>query len=103
MERGDSSKGSRASEEGDGPPAMQRRRVEDRAFIGSGHVLNTGSLLHIAATARAGPSKPVVKEAEERALVDAVAADVEERADDLVKQLEDADRHGAHSYSSSCF
>jgi bacterioferritin (cytochrome b1) len=66
-------------------------------------MLNTGGLLHIAAMARAGPSKPVVKEAEERALADAVTADIEERADDLVKQLEDADRHGAHSYSSSCF
>jgi hypothetical protein len=85
MERGDLSKGSRKSEVVDGPLTMQRRRVEDRAFTESGRVLNTGGLsagglLRIAATARAGPSEPVVKEAEERALVDAVAMDVEERA-----------------------
>jgi bacterioferritin (cytochrome b1) len=44
----------------------------------------------------------VVKEAEERALADAVAADVEERADALIKQLEDVDCHGVRMYSSSC-
>jgi hypothetical protein len=44
MERGDSLKGSRASEEVDGPPVVQRRRVEDRAFTGSSCVLNTGLL-----------------------------------------------------------
>jgi hypothetical protein len=49
--------------------------------------------------ARAGPSKPVVKEAEERALVGAVATDVEERADALIKQLEDTDRHGVCTFS----
>jgi hypothetical protein len=86
----------------------QRRRVDDRAFDGSGRVLNTdvlstGGLLRIAATARAGPSKPVLKEVEEQALADAVAADVEERADALIKQLEDADRHGVRTYSSSYF
>jgi hypothetical protein len=32
-----------------------------------------------------------------------VAVDVEERADALIKQLEDADRHGARTHSSSCF
>jgi hypothetical protein len=41
----------------------------------------------------------VVKEAEERALAGTVAADVEERADALIKQLEDADHHGAHTFS----
>jgi bacterioferritin (cytochrome b1) len=61
-------------------------------------VLNTGGLLRIAAMARASPSKPVVKEVEERAL-----ADVEETADALIKQLENADRHGVRTYSSSCF
>jgi bacterioferritin (cytochrome b1) len=45
----------------------------------------------------------MVKEAEERALANVVAADVEERADALIKQLEDVDRHGAHSHSSCCF
>jgi hypothetical protein len=82
----------------------QRRRTDDRAFTGSGHVLNTGGLsadglLRIAAMAQAGPSEPVVKEAEERALAGTVAADVEERADALIKQLEDADHHGAHTFS----
>jgi bacterioferritin (cytochrome b1) len=43
-----------------------------------------------------------VKEAEELALADAMAADVEERADALIKQLEDADLHGVRTYSSSC-
>jgi hypothetical protein len=108
MERGDSSKGSQVSEEVNGPSAAQRPHVEDRAFTGSGRVLNTGSLstgdlLRIAAAARAGPSEPMVKEAEERALANVVAADVEERADALIKQLEDVDRHGAHSHSSCCF
>jgi hypothetical protein len=103
MECGDSLKGSRASEEVDGPPVAQRHRVEDRAFIGSGRVLNTGGLLRIAAMARAGLSEPVVKEAEERVLANAVAVDVEERVDALIKQLEDADRHGVRTYSSSCF
>jgi hypothetical protein len=108
MEHGDLLKGSRASEEVDGPPAAQRRRVDDRAFDGSGCVLNTGGLsagglLRIAAAARAGSSELVVKEAEEQALADAVAADVEERADALIKQLEDADRHGVRTYSFSYF
>jgi hypothetical protein len=107
MERGDSSKGSRASEEVDGPLAAQSHRTDDRAFGGSGHVLNigglsTGGLLRIAAIARAGSSEPVVKEAEDRALADAVAIDVEERADALIKQLEDADCHGVRTYSSCC-
>jgi hypothetical protein len=103
MERGDSSKGSQASEEVDGPPTTQRRRTDDRAFAGSSHVLNTGSLLRIAVAARADSSEPVVKEAKERVLADAVATDVEERVDALIKQLEDADRHGVRTYSSSCF
>jgi hypothetical protein len=47
--------------------------------------------------------EPVAKEAAERALASAVAADIKERADALIKQLEDADRHGVRSYSSSCF
>jgi hypothetical protein len=34
-------------------------------------------------------SEPVVKEAEERALANTVAADVEERVDALIKQLEE--------------
>jgi hypothetical protein len=108
MERDDSSKVSRSSEEVDGPLAAQCRRVEDWAFIGSDHVLNTGGLLasgllRIAAVARFGPSEPGVKEAEERALADTVAVDVEERVDALIKQLEDDDRHGVRTYSSSCF
>jgi hypothetical protein len=108
MECGDLSKGSWASEEVDGPPVAQRCRTDDRAFAGSDRVLNTGNLsagdlLHIAGTTRASPSEPVVKEAEERALADAVAVDVEERVDALIKQLEDADRHGARTHSSSCF
>jgi hypothetical protein len=107
MEHGDSLKGSRASEEVDGPPVAQRRCVEDRAFTGSGRVLNTGglsvgSLLRIATVAWAGLSEPMVKEAEERALADAMAADVEERANALIKQLEDSDRQGVRTYSSSC-
>jgi hypothetical protein len=100
MERGDSTKRSQASEEVDGPPT-QRRRVEDQAFTGSGRVLNTDGLLRIAA--RAGLSEPVVKEAEERALANAIAVDVEERADALIKHLEDADHHGVRMYSPSCF
>jgi hypothetical protein len=92
----------------DDPPVAQRRRVEDRAFTGSGHVLNTGGLstgglFRIAVAARASLSEPIVKEAEERALADAMATDVEGRANALVKQLEDADRHGVRMYSSSCF
>jgi hypothetical protein len=65
--------------------------------------LSVGGLLRIAAVARAGPSELVVKEVEERALADAVATDVEERADALIKQLKDADCHGIRTYSSSCF
>jgi hypothetical protein len=108
MERGDSSKGSRLSEEVDGPPTVQRCHVDDRAFGGSGRVLNTGGLstgglLRIADVARANPLEPVVKEAEERALADAIATDVEERMDTLIKQLKDVDRHGVRTYSSSCF
>jgi hypothetical protein len=38
MEHGDSSRGSRASEEVDSPPEAQRRRTDDRAFTGSGRV-----------------------------------------------------------------
>jgi hypothetical protein len=104
MERGDSSKGSWASEEVDGPLATQRHRTDDdRAFAGSSHILNTGGLLCIAAVAQVSPSKLVVKEVEERAMADAVATDVEERADALIKQLEDADRHGIRTYSFPCF
>jgi hypothetical protein len=44
----------------------------------------------------------MVKEAEERALADAMAADVEERANALIKQLENSDRQGVRTYSS-CF
>jgi hypothetical protein len=47
--------------------------------------LSVGGLLRIASTARAGLSEPVVKEAEERALANAVAMDVEERVDALIK------------------
>jgi hypothetical protein len=64
--------------------------------------LSTGGLLRITATARASSSELVVKEAEERALADAMAADVEERADALIKQLEDTDRHVVRTYSSCC-
>jgi hypothetical protein len=49
--------------------------------------------------ARAGPSEPVVKEVEKRVLAGAVDTDVEERADALIKQLEDADRHGVRTFS----
>jgi hypothetical protein len=40
----------------------------------------------------------VVKEAEEWALAGAVAMDIEESADALIKQLEDADRHGVRTF-----
>jgi hypothetical protein len=63
--------------------------------------LSASGLLHIAVVAWAGPSKSVVKEAEEQALADAMAVDIEERADALIKQLEDANRHGVRTYSSS--
>jgi hypothetical protein len=90
MERGDSSRGSRAFEEVDGPSEAHRRRTDDWAFTRSGGVLNTnslsaGGLFCIVAMARAGPSEPVVKEAEERVLVGTLAADVEERVDALIK------------------
>jgi hypothetical protein len=42
----------------------------------------------------------VVKEEEEQALVYAVAVHIEDRADALIKQLEDANRHGVRTYSS---
>jgi hypothetical protein len=92
------------SKEVDGPPEAQRRRTDDRAFTGSGRVLNTsglsaGGLFRIIAMTRASPSEPVVKEVEERALAGAVVADVEERVDALIKQLEDADRHGVRTFS----
>jgi hypothetical protein len=61
--------------------------------------LSAGDLFRIAAMARAGPSEPVVKEAEERELAGAVAMDVKERVDALVKQLEDADRHVVRTFS----
>jgi hypothetical protein len=41
----------------------------------------------------------VVKEVEERALAGGVAADVKERVGALIKQLEDVDRHGIHTFS----
>jgi hypothetical protein len=47
--------------------------------------LSAGSLFRLAAEAWAGPSEPVVKEAEEQALAGTVAVDVEERADALIK------------------
>jgi bacterioferritin (cytochrome b1) len=65
--------------------------------------LSVDGLLRIAVAARVGLLEPVEKEAEEQALADAVVADSEERADALIKQLEDTDRHGARTYSSSCF
>jgi hypothetical protein len=60
----------------DGPPEEQCRLTDDRAFTGSGRVLNIGrlstdGLFHIAAMARASLSEPVVKEAEEQALAGA--------------------------------
>jgi hypothetical protein len=60
---------------------------------------STGGLFRIAAMAWASPSELVVKEAEERALAGTVATNVKERADALIKQLEDADRHGARTFS----
>jgi hypothetical protein len=44
MVHGDLSRGSRVSEEVDGPPEAQRCCTDDRAFTGSGCVLNTGGL-----------------------------------------------------------
>jgi hypothetical protein len=41
----------------------------------------------------------MVKKVEEQALAGAVAADVEERMDAIIKQLEDVDRHGVHTFS----
>jgi hypothetical protein len=107
MEHGDSSKGSRAFEEG-WPSGGVALSFDYRAFIGSGRVLNTDGLsagdpFRIASMPQAGLSEPVVKEVEERVLADAVAVDVEERVDALIKLLEDADRHGVRMYSSSCF
>jgi hypothetical protein len=104
MERGESSRRSRASEEVDGSPEVQRHRTDDQAFTGSGRVLNigglsTGGLFCIAAMARAGPSEPVVKEAEERELAGTAAMDIKERVDALIKQLEDVDRHGVRTFS----
>jgi hypothetical protein len=66
-------------------------------------VLNIDSLsasgtFLIAAMAQASPSEPMVKEAEERALAGTVAADVKERVGALIKQLEDVDRHGIHTF-----
>jgi hypothetical protein len=103
MDHGDSSKGSRAFEEVDGRPVAQRHRTDDSAFTESSRVLNTGGLsagglFHIATTSRAGPSKLVMKEAEERALADIVAMDIEERAEALIKRLEDNDHHGVHTF-----
>jgi hypothetical protein len=85
MEHGDTSRGSRVSEEVDGPLEAQHRYTDDRAFTGSGLVLNTGGLFRIAAMARAGPSEPMVMEAEEQAPEGIVAVDVEERADAPIK------------------
>jgi hypothetical protein len=104
MERGDSLRGSRASEEVDDLLEAQRRRTNDRALTGSGHVLNIGDLsasvlFRIAAMGWAGLLELLVKEAEERVLAGAVAKDVEERADALIKQLEDVDRHGVCTFS----
>jgi hypothetical protein len=65
--------------------------------------LSAGGLLRITAAARANLSESMVKEAEERALADAVATHVEERADTLIKQLEDVDHHGIRMYSPYCF
>jgi hypothetical protein len=65
--------------------------------------LSAGGLFDIAALAQVSLSELVAKEAEERALVGTVATDVEERADTLIKQLDDADRHDVRMYSSSCF
>jgi hypothetical protein len=53
-------------------------------------VLNTGDLLaggllRFAVAAQAGPLEPVVKEAEERVLANAMAVEVKERADALIK------------------
>jgi hypothetical protein len=60
-------------------------------------VLNWAILPH--AMAYADPSEPVVKKAEERALAGAVATDVKDRANTLIKQLEDTDRHGVRTFS----
>jgi hypothetical protein len=73
MEHGDSSRGSRASEEVDGPSTAQRCHTDDWAFAGSGCVLNTSGLsaddlFRIAVKARASPLESVAKEAEEQAL-----------------------------------
>jgi hypothetical protein len=58
--------------------------------------LSAGGLFCIVAMAQANPSEPMVKEAEERVLAGTV---VEERANALIKQLEDADRHGIRTFS----
>jgi hypothetical protein len=66
--------------------------------------LSARGIFRIAVVAQAGPLELMVKEVEERALAGAVTTDVEERTDALIKQLEDADRHGIRTFSIlSCF
>jgi hypothetical protein len=61
--------------------------------------LSAGGLFRIAAMAQADPSELVVKEVEEQALAGTTVMDVEEKADALIKQLEDVNGHGVRTFS----
>jgi hypothetical protein len=107
MERGNSPQ---RSEEVDDSPMTQRRRMGDRAFTGSGHQLRTGgismgTLFHRQALpgAQVGSSGPMVERMEEQELIHAATADVEGRANVLIRQLEDADHHGIDKSLPFCF
>jgi hypothetical protein len=79
--------------------------MDDWVFTGRGRQLRTSSISMGSIRPRfalpgalAGPSAPRVDQAEERALVSAVAADVEGRANILLHQLGDADRRGVGGF-----
>jgi hypothetical protein len=97
-------------EEVDGPPAAQRHRIGDRAFTGSGRRLRTGGISigslrphHVLPRAQASSSGPMVERTEEQALVRATTADVEGRANVLLRQLEDTNHRGVGKFSSLLF
>jgi hypothetical protein len=86
----------------DGPLAAQHRWTGDQAFTGSDRHLRTGGIsmgslrpCHVLPRAQAASSGPMVERTEEQALVHVVAADIEERANVLLRQLEDTDHRSA--------